>query len=84
MKAKRSPLMLLLLLLAGMVLGSALWAMLTPILPAALTQSFTIGSTAAPWRFDLIFIVLSFGVVLSVNLGSLIGVILAVLVFYKI
>lgn len=83
MKAKRSPVMFILLLLAGMILGSALWSMLSPVLPPALAQSFSIGSTGAPWKLDLMFIVLTFGVVLSVNIGSLLGMILAVVVFYK-
>ncbi|MBE5761294.1 MAG: DUF4321 domain-containing protein [Clostridiales bacterium] len=84
MKMKRSPLILLLLVLVGALLGSALWSFLSPILPSALTRSFSIGSTAAPWTVDLLFITLTLGIVLSVNIGSLIGMIIAIVVFYNI
>ncbi len=83
MRAKRSPALLILVLLVGAIIGSALWSFLTPVLPSVLTQSFTIGSTAAPWSVDLQFITLTFGVVLSVNIGSLIGMIIALIIFYK-
>lgn len=83
MKAKRSVPVMLLMMLAGAVIGSALWSFLSPYLPEVLTKSFSVGSTAGPWKLDLIFIVLTFGAVLSLNIGSLIGIIIAIVVFYN-
>ncbi len=82
-KGKRSPAVLVLLLIAGAVIGSALWSMLAPILPEALAKNFSIGSTSGPWSVDLVFISLTLGIVLSLNIGSLIGIIVAIVVFYS-
>lgn len=82
-KARRSVPAFLLMMLAGAVIGSALWSFLSPYLPGVLTQSFQIGSTGGPWKLDLVFIVLTFGAVLSLNIGSLIGIIVAIVVFYN-
>lgn len=83
MKVKRSPLILFLLILAGALLGSALWSLLTPILPDALARSFTIGATNGPWEIHLLFMTLVFGITLSINIGSLVGIILALIIFYR-
>ena len=82
-KASRSVSVFLLMMLAGAVIGSAIWSFLSPYLPAALTKSFQIGSTGGAWNLDLLFIVLTFGAVLSLNIGSLIGIIVAIVVFYN-
>lgn len=82
-KGKRSPAVLVLLVIAGAVIGSALWSMLAPILPETLAKNFSIGSTSGPWSVDLVFISLTLGIVLSLNIGSLIGVIVAIVVFYS-
>lgn len=83
MKIKRSGMVLFLLLLAGALLGSALWYLLSPVLPGALTKSFSIGTTSGPWTIGLIFIELTFGATLNLNIGSLLGMIIAVTIFYK-
>ena len=83
-KGKRSPAVFVLLLIVGALIGSALWALLSPVLPEALTRTFAIGSTSGPWNVDLIFIALTVGFVLSVNIGSLLGIIIAVIIFYSI
>ena len=83
MKAKNSPWLMIIFLLAGCMIGSALWSIVTPILPSVLGNSFTIGSTGAPWTLNLAFITLTFGIVLSVNIGSVLGMIIALILFYK-
>ena len=75
---------LLLLLLGGALIGSALWSLLFPVLPSALTQSFEIGSTNGPWNLDLHFVAVSLGVILRFNLGGMIGMILFAVGFYRV
>lgn len=83
MKGSKAPWLLWVMLLCGALIGGALWQLLTPILPAALAASFTIGSTNGPWSIDLNLINLTFGLVLHLNIGGLLGVIVALLVWYK-
>jgi len=82
MKAQQNKAgVLIILIVAGMILGSALWWVLSPLLPETLHKSLEIGSTAAPWSLDLGFAVLSFGIVLRLNLGSAFGLLVAILIF---
>lgn len=78
----RSLAFLLLLLVVGSVLGSALWQMLDPVLPAALTRAFSIGTTT-PFQLDLQFMVLTLGLLIKVNIGALLGMIGALLFYFK-
>ena len=83
MKIKRTGMVLFLLLLAGALIGSALWSLLSSVLPAALNKSFVMGATAAPWVLDLVFVEFTFGIKLDVNIGTLLGMIAAVVLYYK-
>lgn len=83
MKARTSPWILILLLLTGAIIGSILWTLLAPVLPQALTQSINIGSTAAPWTLDLDVVSLTFGIVLKLNIGSLICMIIAAVIYWR-
>lgn len=71
---------LLLLLVAGMLVGSVIWHVASPILPAALQHSLPVG-TGAPWTLDLGFLSLTLGIVLQVNLGSALGLLVAILIY---
>lgn len=83
MKVRRSPLAFILLAALGAVIGSALWSLITPILPAVLANAITIGSTSGPWTLDLNFITLSFGIVLRLNIGGVIGLITALVIYSR-
>ena len=79
----RSIALLLLLLIVGSILGSALWHLLGPILPAALNRAFTIGTANGPLQLDLNFIVLTLGLVLQVNLGAVLGMAAALVIYFR-
>ena len=82
-KGGTSKLTIFLLLLAGAFAGSGLWQLLSGVLPQALSQSFTIGSIAGPWSIDLFFLSLSFGIVMRANIGSIIGMIAALVICFR-
>ncbi len=79
----RSVALLVLLLIVGSVLGSALWQLLDPILPAALSRSFSIGTTGGPLQVDLNFVVLTLGFVLKVNIGAALGMAAALFFYFR-
>lgn len=79
----RSVALLVLLLIVGSILGSALWHVLGPILPDALNRAFTIGTSGGPLQLDLNFIVLTLGLVLKVNIGSVIGMAVALVIYFR-
>ena len=79
----RSVALLLLLLIVGSVLGSALWQLLEPILPAALSRSFSIGTTGGPLQVDLNFVTLTLGFVLKVNIGAALGMAAALFYYFR-
>jgi len=79
----RSIALLLLLLIVGSILGSALWSLLDPILPAALTRAFSIGTTGGPMHVDLTFIEFTLGCVLKVNIGALVGMAVALVFWFR-
>ena len=78
----RSIALLFLLLVVGSLLGSVLWQLLEPILPAALSRAFTIGTTT-PFQLDLQFMVLTLGLLIKVNIGALLGMIGALLFYFR-
>lgn len=75
--------LVVLLSLVGAMIGSALWSMLEDILPAALTHAVALGTTAAPITVNLRFIELTFGAVLNVNIGGILGIAIALLISLK-
>lgn len=83
MKAKTSPWILVLMLFVGAVLGSLLWSLVTPYLPEVLSRSLTVGSTSGPLVLDLDVFVFTIGLVLKLNIGSMLGMIAAAIIFWR-
>ena len=83
MKAKTSPWILVLLLFVGAVIGSLFWSLVTPYLPSALGQSISVGSTSGPLVLDLDVFVLTLGLVLKLNIGSMLGMIVAAIIYWR-
>ena len=79
----RSWFVLILLLVVGSILGSYLWHLLCPILPDALAASFSVGATKGPWVLDLNFLTLTFGLTLEMNIGTMIGLIAAIVFYFR-
>ena len=73
---------LIVTLIAGALIGSVIWLLLSKILPNAWNVAFVIGSTASPWVVDLHVISLALGLKLSINPGSVVGMITALIVFF--
>ena len=70
---RQSALIITVSLLGGAIIGTALWAVISPILPEILRATYDLGSTSAPWSLDLVFIRITFGLVLRFNLGGAVG-----------
>lgn len=83
MKARTEPWMLVLMILVGAVIGSLLWSLVTPYLPDVFAKSITVGTTGAPLSVDLGVLSLSLGLVLQVNIGSMLGMICAFIIYRK-
>lgn len=80
--AIRSGWALLLVLLAGALIGNLLWMLLLNVLPSDMNVSLQIGSTASPWVLDLHVVSLALGVKLNLNPGSAVGMLLALLYWF--
>ena len=83
MKARTEPWMLVLMILVGAVIGSLLWSLVTPYLPDVFAKSITVGTTGAPLSVVLGVLSLSLGLVLQVNIGSMLGMICAFIIYRK-
>ena len=83
MKARTEPWMLVLMILVGAVIGSLLWSLVTPYLPELFAKSITVGTTGAPVSVDLGVLNLTLGLTLHVNIGSMLGMIGAFLIYRK-
>jgi hypothetical protein len=80
-KSARNPWILLALLVMGGLIGSLLGTAFKDILPI-LNYSFpAIG--LAPTTINLLVITFTFGIVLQLNLASVIGFIIALIVFFR-
>jgi hypothetical protein len=78
----RKAWVLLLVLLAGVLIGGVVWLLLLQVLPPDMKNSeLVIGSTDAPWTLNLYLVELTFGFRLHINPGSAAGLI-AALAFY--
>lgn len=83
MAAQRGVGLVLLVIIAGLAVGSLLGELLGSLLPAGLAQDLitkgpTIGLTT-PATLDLRFLALTFGVALKVNLVGVAGILIAAL-----
>ena len=83
MRAKTEPWMLVLMILVGAVIGSLLWSLVTPYLPEVFAKSITVGTTGAPLSVDLGVVSLTLGLTLHVNIGSMLGMIAALIIYRK-
>jgi hypothetical protein len=83
MRAKREPWLLLLMVLVGAIVGSLLWSLATPYLPELFAKSITVGTTAAPVTLDLGVVTFTLGLILKVNIGSMLGMVAAFLIYRK-
>ncbi len=83
MKAKSEPLILLLMVLVGAVVGSLIWSLVTPYLPEIFAKSITVGTTAAPVTLDLGVVTFTMGLILKVNIGAMLGMVTAFLIYRK-
>ena len=83
MRARTEPWMLVLMILVGAVIGSLLWSLVTPYLPEIFAKSLTVGTTGAPLNLDLGVVSFTLGLVLHVNIGSMLGMIAAFLIYRK-
>ncbi len=74
---------LLLVLLAGILIGGVVWQLLLTILPPSLgSVGLTIGTTAAPMTVDLYLVKLTFGIELRITPGSVAGLITGLLLYF--
>lgn len=76
----RKAWVLLLVLLAGILIGGIVWKLLLTLMPPAMNVELVIGS-GAPWQLNLYLVELAFGAKLHINPGSAAGLI-AGLAFY--
>ena len=83
MRAKTEPWMLVLMILVGAVIGSLLWSLVTPYLPEVFAKSITVGTTGAPLSVDLGVLSLTLGLTLHVNIGSMLDMIAAFIIYRK-
>ena len=87
MAGQRGVMLILLVVLAGLVVGSLLGELVGSILPAGrihdlLTRGPTIGLTP-PATLDLRFLAITFGLGLKVNLVGVVGIVIAAVTLRK-
>ena len=87
MAGQRGVLLILLVVLAGLVVGSLLGELFGSLLPAGpvqdlLTRGPTIGLTP-PATLDLSFLAITFGLSLKVNLVGVVGIVIAAVTLRK-
>lgn len=81
-KAARNPWILVILLVVGGLIGSLIGTAFQDLLPI-LNHSFpTIG--LSPVTIDLLVISFTFGIILKLNLASVIGFIIALIIYFRI
>ena len=78
----RNPWLLVTLLLACGVIGGFIGILLIPLAPWAGNTLLSLG--ASSFTLDLLVLSLTFGAVLKLNVGSIVGFIVAVIVFFRV
>lgn len=79
--SNRNPWLLLLLIIVGIVIGGIIGDILGEEI-SFLQKSYSIGLTP-PLQLDLSVIQLTFGFLIDVNVASVIGLIIAIIIFNK-
>jgi uncharacterized membrane protein YfcA len=80
----KGPWSLFLFLMAGIIVGSTVGSILAKYSDAELfQQSFTLGTQGMPAVLDLIVIKLSFGLSLTINFGTMLGILIGILLYYR-
>ncbi|NPV71911.1 MAG: DUF4321 domain-containing protein [Firmicutes bacterium] len=80
MRRDRNPWILLLVLLFGAIAGSAVGHILSKYVP--LLGHSVGGGLEPPVTLDMVVLTLTFGVKLALNIGTAIGVILAMMLYF--
>lgn len=80
--SRRSPSLLVTLLLACSIIGGLVGILLLPVAPWAGKNLISLG--ASSFTLDLYVLSLTLGAFLKLNLGSLIGMILAIVIYFRI
>ena len=75
--------MLVLMILVGAIIGSLIWSLVTPYLPEIFAKALTVGTTGAPLTLDLGVVTFTAGLVLRVNIGSMLGMVIAFLIYRR-
>jgi len=80
-KGHKSAGPLILLILICTLIGSFIGYILQPYLPAAISKIYTIG--AGPFPVDLKFLSITFGFTLNLNVFSIAGLVIALIVYSR-
>ncbi|NLO83264.1 MAG: DUF4321 domain-containing protein [Clostridiales bacterium] len=82
--SSRSAWTLFLFIFAGIIIGSVIGNILAQYFEAPIfKQSFQIGTKDAPWSIDLVVISLALGITITINFGTVLGVLLGILFYLR-
>lgn len=80
----KGPWTLFLFLFAGIIIGSMIGNIIANYSDAKLFhESFTIGTQSMPAVLDFVVIKLAFGLSLTINFGTILGVLFGILLYYR-
>lgn len=80
-RGRRDWWLLVVLLLAWGIIGGFVGVLLQPVAPWAGKILLSLG--ASSFTLDLLVLTLTFGLVLKLNLGSIVGFVLAMLIYFR-
>ena len=76
--------MITLLLLAGVIVGTVIGNVIANFTDAPLFhESFTIGTQGSPAVLDLVVVKIAFGLTFTINFGTMLGILIGILLYYK-
>ena len=82
MAVKRNGWILVLFMLCGVLVGSIIGQLLGTVIPGDLfAKSLRIGTIQGPITLDLLILDFTFGAVLHINFGTILGIILGILLY---